>query len=122
MKEKNKINQSIHTLDASKFTLGRLATQAALLLRGKGKTSFAPHIDGGDFVNIINASKVKFTGKKFFQKKYFWHTFYPGGKKTPTIAELFAKDPTKVIRKAVWGMLPKNRTRKKIIRRLKISI
>jgi len=116
-----KIDRKTHTLDASKFTLGRLATEAATLLRGKNKTTFRPNIDGGDFVNIINATKVKFTGNKFTQKKYFWHTFYPGGVKNPTIKELFEKNPAKVVWKAVWGMLPKNRTRKRIIKRLKIS-
>ncbi len=116
-----KIDRKTHTLDASEFTLGRLATRAALLLRGKNKVSFSPNVDGGDFVNIINAAKVKFTGNKFIQKKYFWHTFYPGGVKNPTIKELAAKNPAKIIRKAVWGMLPTNRMRKKIIKRLKIS-
>lgn len=117
-----KIKRETHILDATGVPLGRLATKAALLLRGKNKISYTPNVDGGDFVNILNASKVKFTGKKFTQKKYFWHTFYPGGQKRPTIAELFAKDPVKVVWKAVWGMLPKNRTRKKIIKRLKISL
>lgn len=117
-----KIQRQTHTLDAAGISLGRLATKAAVLLRGKSKTSFAPHIDGGDFVNIINASKIKFTGKKFVQKKYFWHTFYPGGQKTPTIAALFAKNPVKVVWKAVYGMLPKNKLRAKTIKRLKVSL
>jgi large subunit ribosomal protein L13 len=117
-----KIDRKTHILDASEFTLGRLATRAALLLRGKHKATFLPNVDNGDFVNVINASKVKFTGKKFTQKKYFWHTFYPGGVKRPTIKELAEKDPKKIIWKAVWGMLPTNRTRKKIIKRLKINV
>lgn len=116
-----KIERKIHTLDASEFTLGRLATKVALLLRGKGKAAFEFNVDGGDFVNVTNASKVKFTGKKFTDKKYFWHTFYPGGAKQPTIRQLFLKSPEKVVWKAVWGMLPTNRSRKKIIKRLKIS-
>jgi large subunit ribosomal protein L13 len=115
------IKRQTHTIDAAEFTLGRLAAKAALLLRGKGRASFRFDVDQGDFVNVINAKKVKFTGKKFTQKKYFWHTFYPGGVKQPTIRELFEKSPRKVIWKAVWGMLPKNRTRKKIIKRLKVT-
>lgn len=117
-----KIERKTHTLDAASVPLGRLATKAAVLLRGKNKTTFTPNIDGGDFVDIINALKVKFTGKKFIQKKYFWHSFYPGGVKRPTIAALFEKSPAKVVWKAVYGMLPKNRLRDKIIRRLKISL
>ena len=120
--EKIKIQRQTHTIDAMDMPLGRLATKAALLLRGKGKVSFKFNVDGGDIVHITNAEKVKFTGKKFTQKKYFWHTFYPGGAKQPTIQQLFEKNPKKVIWKAVWGMLPKNRTRKKIIKRLKISV
>jgi large subunit ribosomal protein L13 len=115
------IKRQTNTLDASEFTLGRLAVKAALLLRGKTRASFRFDVDGGDFVNVINAKKVKFTGKKFTQKKYFWHTFYPGGAKQPTLRELFEKSPKKVVWKAVWGMLPKNRSRKNIIKRLKIT-
>lgn len=119
---KPNIQRQTIVVDAAGIPLGRLATEVALLLRGKGRANFEFNVDGGDFVNVTNASKVKFTGKKFTQKKYFWHTFYPGGVKRPTIKQLFEKDPKKVIWKAVWGMLPKNRTRKKIIKRLKISV
>jgi large subunit ribosomal protein L13 len=115
------IQRQTHTIDAAGVPLGRLTTKVALLLRGKGNPSFRFDVDGGDFVNVINAAKVKFTGNKFTDKKYFWHTFYPGGAKQPTIKELFEKSPQKVVWKAVWGMLPTNRTRKKIIKRLKIS-
>lgn len=119
---KTTIKRETHTIDAAGIPLGRLAAKAALLLRGKTKSSFRFDRDLGDAVNITHASKVKFTGKKYTQKKYFWHTFYPGGAKQPTIKELFEKDPKKVIWKAVWGMLPKNKTRHKIIKRLKISV
>lgn len=115
------IKRQTHTIDAGEFTLGRLAAKAASLLRGKGKASFRFDRDSGDFVNVTNAKKVKFTGKKYTQKKYFWHTFYPGGAKQPTLRELFEKSPKKVVWKAVWGMLPKNRSRKHIIKRLKIT-
>ncbi len=118
---KAKIQRQTHTIDAAGMPLGRLAVQVANILRGKDKASFRFDVDSGDFVNVTNASKVKFTGKKFTQKKYFWHTFYPGGVKRPTIKELFEKDPKKVVWKAVWGMLPTNRTKKKVIKRLKIS-
>ncbi|MFA5128531.1 MAG: 50S ribosomal protein L13 [Patescibacteria group bacterium] len=115
------IKRQIHTIDAAGVPLGRLATHVAMLLRGKNKTTFRFDVDGGDFVNVLNATKVKFTGKKFTDKKYFWHTFFPGGAKQPTIEQLFKKSPQKVIWKAVWGMLPTNRSRKNIIKRLKIS-
>ncbi len=118
---KAKIQRQTHTVDAAGVPLGRLAATVAGLLRGKGKTTFRFDVDGGDFVNVTNAAKVKFTGKKFTQKKYFWHTFYPGGAKQPTIKQLFEKSPEKVVWKAVWGMLPTNRSRKQIIKRLKIS-
>lgn len=116
-----KIQRQTHTIDATGVPLGRLAARVANLLRGKGKTIFRFDVDSGDFVNVTNAAKVKFTGKKFTQKKYFWHTFYPGGVKQPTIKQLFEKSPQKVVWKAVWGMLPTNRTKKKVIKRLKIS-
>lgn len=116
------INRETHTLDASGVPLGRLAVKAAILLRGKNKTNYAANLDQGDFVNVINASKVKFTGKKFTDKRYFWHTFYPGGKKQPTIQDLFIKDPGKVMKRAVYGMLPKNKLRAKIIKRLRVAL
>lgn len=116
------IKRQTHTVDAAGVPLGRLATTVALLLRGKGRASFRFDLDAGDFVNVTNAAKIKFTGKKFTDKKYFWHTFYPGGAKQPTIKQVFQKSPEKVVWKAVLGMLPNNRTRKKIIKRLKVSV
>ncbi len=99
---KAKIQRQTHTVDAAGVPLGRLATKVAGLLRGKNRATFRFDVDGGDFVNVTNATKVKFTGKKFTDKRYFWHTFYPGGAKQPTVKELFEKNPQKVIWKAVW--------------------
>jgi large subunit ribosomal protein L13 len=116
------ITRETHTLDASGVPLGRLAVKVAILLRGKNKTNYIANLDQGDFVIITNASKVKFTGRKFTDKKYFWHTFHPGGKRQPTIERLFLKSPKKVIERAVYGMLPKNKLRAGIIKRLKVEI
>ncbi len=110
-----------HTIDASGQSLGRLAVRVALLLRGKYKPEFFPYKDMGDFVVIKNAGKIKFTGKKLEQKKYYHHTGYLGGLKEMPLKKLFEKDPGEVLRKAVFGMLPKNRLRAKMIKRLKIE-
>jgi large subunit ribosomal protein L13 len=88
--------------------LGRLASQTAILLRGKHKPTFAPHVDGGDFVIIINAEKVALTGAKLAQKKAYHHSGFPGGLKSTSYTELLAKSPEKAVEKAVRGMLPKN--------------
>ena len=88
--------------------LGRLASQTAILLRGKHKPTFAPHVDGGDFVIIINAEKVALTGAKLAQKKAYHHSGHPGGLKSTSYTELLAKSPEKAVEKAVRGMLPKN--------------
>lgn len=101
-------------------TVGRLSTQIATILRGKNKPNFTPHSDNGDFVIVVNAEKVNFTGKKWQQKNYYWHTGYPGGKKSISANELLEKDPGEVLTKAVWGMLPKNKWQKKLIQRLKV--
>jgi len=116
------LKRETHTLDANEVPLGRLAVKAAVLLRGKNKTNYTANIDQGDFVNITNTSKVKFTGKKFTDKRYFWHTFHPGGKRQPTIQDLFVKDPGRVIKRAIYGMLPKNKLRAQIIKRLRVSL
>lgn len=115
------MERTIHKIDASGQILGRLATQVAVLLRGKGKPSFLRYIDSGDFVEVVNAQKIKVTGKKMKQKIYYTHSLYPGGLKTISLEKKFDKNPALVLRQAVYGMLPKNRTRNKIIRRLKIS-
>ena len=93
-------------IDATDVVLGRLASHTAALLRGKHKTTFAPHVDGGDFVIIINAEKVALTGAKLEQKKAYRHSGFPGGLKSTSYTELLAKNPAKAVEKAVRGMLP----------------
>lgn len=106
--------------DASKFTLGRLATRVATVLRGKHKVTFTPHMDVGDFVVVKNAAKVKFTGRKLDQKQYHRNTGYPGGIRTKSLADRMQTEPEKVIRDAVYNMVDSNRLRKHILRRLKV--
>jgi large subunit ribosomal protein L13 len=110
-----------HKLDATDLALGRLAVQIAILLRGKHKTTFEPHKDEGDIVEVINVSKMKFSGKKMEQKVYHHYSGYPGGLKTKKLAELFSKRPDEVLRRAVHEMLPDNRLRAAMIRRLIIK-
>ena len=107
-------------VDATNKNVGRLATKVANVLRGKEKPVFTPHADTGDFVIILNADKVNFTGKKWEQKEYYRHSHYPGGLKSIKANELLDKKPTEIVRKAVWGMLPKNKWQKTLISRLKI--
>ncbi|MGA1192923.1 MAG: 50S ribosomal protein L13 [Kiritimatiellia bacterium] len=109
-----------HLIDAAGLPAGRLATQIAFLLRGKNKITFAPHIDGGDFVVVINAAKVKLTGNKEEQKLYKHFTGYPDGLKTFTAAEVRKKNPTRIVEQAVKGMLPKNHLSRTQIKRLKV--
>ena len=92
------------------------------ILRGKGKPQFAPHWVIGDFVVIVNADKATFSGRKWEQKTYYSHSHYPGGLKSVTAQELAEKKPGEIIRKAVWGMLPKNKWQKKLIQRMKIYV
>ena len=114
-----KIERKTHQIDAEGQALGRLATKIAMILRGKNKVSFDPAIDGGDFVEVANCSKIKFTGKKLEQKEYTWHTTHPGGLRTKKVRDVFAKDPGEVLKTAVWGMLPKNKLRDQMIKRMK---
>jgi len=100
--------------------LGRLAVTAATLLRGKDKPTFAPHIDTGDFVIIVNASKVALTGNKSATSLRYRHSGRPGGLKVTTIGALIAKDPREAIRRAVWGMLPKNKLSRQQLTKLKV--
>lgn len=100
------VTRTWHVIDATDVVLGRLASQTATLLRGKHKTTFAPHVDGGDFVIIINAEKVALTGAKLEQKKAYRHSGFPGGLKSTSYTELLAKNPAKAVEKAVRGMLP----------------
>ncbi len=114
------INKKWYLIDGEGKTVGRVATKIANLLRGKEKPQFTPHADTGDFVIVVNADKLKFTGKKWDQKNYYWHTGYPGGIKSITAEDLLVKHPEDILKKAVWGMLPKNKWQKKLITRLKI--
>jgi large subunit ribosomal protein L13 len=115
------MERKIHIIDAKGKVLGRLASQIAILLRGKHKRDFDPSKDMGDVVIVKNVDKMKFTGKKLKKKKYYWHSGYPGGLKERTLEEMFKKDPKWVLREAVLGMLPKNRLRKRMIKRLKFE-
>ena len=109
-----------HVIDATDVVLGRLATQAAVLLRGKHKATFAPHVDSGDFVIVVNADKVALTGNKRTSKLAYRHSGYPGGLRATPIGELLAKRPERVIEQAVRGMLPKNTLGRAQLRKLKV--
>lgn len=115
------IKRETHTIDAEGKILGRLAAEIAVLLRGKQKPGFVLNKDMGDFVTIKNAGKMKITGRKIEQKKYYHHTGYLGGIKETSLKVLFEKDPADVLKRAVFGMLPKNKLRAKWIKRLKFS-
>jgi len=106
--------------DAEGKILGRLATEVADTLRGKNKPNFSPHVDTGDFVVIVNADKIRLTGKKLTDKLYYHHTGYPGGIKSITAEKLLEKAPEDVLVKAVKGMLPKNKLQKRFMKKLKI--
>ena len=118
--KKEDVSRDWFVLDASDRILGRLATKIADRIRGKDKPSFTPHTDGGDYVIVVNADKIKVTGSKFTDKKYYTHSLYPGGLKTRTFKDLNEKNPEKIIENAVKGMLPKNKLRKEIIKKLKV--
>jgi large subunit ribosomal protein L13 len=114
------IQRQWHLIDASDVVLGRLASQVATLLRGKHKPIFAPHMDTGDFVVVINADKVALSGSKLQDKRAYRHSGYPGGIHSVTYAELLAKHPERVVEKAVKGMLPKNSLGRNMLRKLKV--
>ncbi|MFX0538351.1 50S ribosomal protein L13 [Ornithinimicrobium sp. Y1847] len=114
------ITRAWHVIDASDVVLGRLASQAAILLRGKHKTMFAPHVDTGDFVIIINADKVALTGAKLEQKKAYRHSGYPGGLKAQSYEELLERHPARAVEKAIRGMLPKNSLGRQQLKKLKV--
>lgn len=109
-----------YIVDAEGKVLGRLATEVARVLRGKHKPSFSPHIDGGDFVIIVNARRVSLTGKKLEQKIYYRHSEYPGGLRASTAGKLVETKPNAIIQLAVKGMLPKNRLGRDLLRKLKV--
>jgi large subunit ribosomal protein L13 len=112
------MQRNLHTIDAEGQAIGRLATKIATILRGKNKVSYRPHLDEGDRVEVINADKVKITGKKLQQKKYYRVSQYPGGLKTTTLEELMAKDPGEALKKSVKQMLPDNKLRPGMLKRL----
>ena len=116
------MERKTHTIDATGKVLGRLATEIAVLLRGKQKSDFVPYRDMGDFVIVKNVSKLKITGKKMEQKKYFHHSGFLGGVKEVPLKKIFKTNPAEVLRKAVFGMLPKNKLRAEQIKRLKSEI
>jgi large subunit ribosomal protein L13 len=114
------VTRTWHIIDATDVVLGRLASQTAILLRGKHKPTFAPHVDAGDFVVIINADKVALTGSKLVQKKAYRHSGFPGGLRATSYQELLAKSPEKAVEKAVRGMLPKNSLARQQLSKLKV--
>ncbi len=116
------VTRAWHVIDATDVVLGRLASQTAVLLRGKHKPTFAPHVDTGDFVIIINAGKVALTGAKAQNKRAYRHSGFPGGLSSITYADLLAKDPRQAIEKAVRGMLPKNSLARQQLSKLKVYV
>lgn len=115
------MQRETHKIDASGKVLGKLAVEIAILLRGKEKPGFAPYKDIGDFVAVENVDKIKFTGNKMKQKKYYHHSGYLGGMRETPLEKLFQQKPSEVLRKAVWGMLPTNKLRSHQIKRLKFK-
>ena len=120
MANPDKIERKWYVVDAEGQTLGRLAAEIAKVLRGKNKPEFTPHVDTGDYVVVINASKVKFTGKKMLQKVYYNHSDYVGGMKETTLAEMMQKKPEKVVELAVKGMLPKGPLGRQMYKKLHV--
>jgi large subunit ribosomal protein L13 len=118
--KKDDIEQKWWLVDAEGRILGRLATEVADLIRGKRKPQFTSHLDTGDFVVVINAEKVKVTGRKLDQKKYYHHSLYPGGIKEISLKDLLATKPEEVIKKAVWGMVPKGKLGRALYKKLKV--
>jgi large subunit ribosomal protein L13 len=120
MAKKGAIEQKWLLVDAKGKTLGRLASRIAILLRGKHKPIFTPHVDAGDFVVVVNADKINLTGKKWQEKLYIYHTGYPGGLKSTSAEKVRNKNPERLLTMAVQGMLPKNKLGKKMIKKLKV--
>ena len=116
----SEIHPEWHLIDADGKTLGRISSEIALLLQGKHKPIYVPHLNTGDYVIVVNADKVKVTGKKLDQKKYYRHSGYPGGLKEQSLSRLLEKTPERVITYAVKGMLPKNAMGRRMLSRLKV--
>ena len=119
---KNTVEKKWVLVDVSEQTLGRASSKIAKILRGKYKPSFTPHVDCGDNVVVINAEKINLSGNKWDSKQYIRYTGYPGGQKSLTAKELFAKDPARLIEKSIKGMLPKNKLGAQIFRNLKVYV
>ena len=117
---KDQIEKDWFLVDAENKILGRLASKIASILKGKNKPIFTPYLDTGDFVVVINAKKIKLTGRKLNDKIYYHYSGYPGGMKSITPKDLLQKKPEEVIRKAVWGMLPKNSLGRQMLTKLKV--
>ena len=120
MQKKEEVTRNWYEIDAEGKILGKIATEIAVRLMGKHKPSYTPHVDGGDYVVVVNADKFAVTGKKMLDKKYYRHSGYPGGLKVRNLEEMLEKKPTEIIRKAVERMLPKNKLGNQMINRLKI--
>jgi large subunit ribosomal protein L13 len=118
--KKSEIEQKWWLVNAEGRILGRLATEVADLIRGKRKPQFTSHLDTGDFVVVVNAEKIKVTGRKLDQKKYYTHSLYPGGIKEESLKDLLARKPEEVIKKAVWGMVPKGKLGRALYKKLKV--
>ena len=114
------IERAWHVIDADGAVLGRVATEAATLLRGKHKPTFAPHVDTGDHVIVVNAAKLRVTERKATGKLYYRHSGYPGGLRSESLEHLLERDPEKVVRRAVRGMLPKSRLGRRQIKKLRV--
>jgi large subunit ribosomal protein L13 len=118
--KKDDIEQKWWLINAEGRILGRMATEVADLIRGKRKPQFTSHLDTGDFVVIVNAEKIKVSGRKLEQKKYYTHSLYPGGIKEETLKDLLERKPEEVIKKAVWGMIPKGKLGRALYKKLKV--
>lgn len=118
--KKEEIKREWYLVDAEGQTLGRLASRIAPIIKGKHKSIYTPHLDCGDFVVVINADKVRVTGRKLDQKMYYWHSQYPGGIKSVTLREQLSRYPERVVQAAVRGMLPKNKLGRRMIKKLKV--
>ncbi|MEA3369154.1 MAG: 50S ribosomal protein L13 [Candidatus Ratteibacteria bacterium] len=118
--KKSEVKRNWYLIDADNFVLGRLASKTARILRGKNKASFTPYLDTGDFVVVINAEKIRVTGNKEEQKKYWRHSGYPGGIKSQNLAVLRERHPERIIQKAVRGMLPHTKLGRQLIKKLKV--
>lgn len=114
------IERSWYVVDATEVPLGRLASEVAQVLRGKNKPTYAPHVDGGDFVVVVNADKVHVSGNKEFEKIYYRHSGYPGGLRALTLSEIREQHPERIVEIAVKGMLPKNRLGRQMAKKLKV--